>query len=123
MRPKGNYDKLERRRSTAIFLQQKGLSVPRISKRMKVDRSSVYRWTKLYKEKGWQGLVPKEIPGRLGKLNRMQENQLSFILKKKSDDYVINTISLKLIPMSMNISFPIIQLSYNRESFFMFRLK
>ena len=82
MRPKGNYDKLERRRNTAIHLLRQGLSLPRIVKRMKVSRSSLHRWLTLYREAGYSGLVPKRIPGRPSALTEEQFRELTRMLEK-----------------------------------------
>ena len=111
MHLKGNYNLIERRRWTAIDLQtRKGLSIARVAKRMKINRSSIYRWNKLYQEKGSNGLRAKEIPRRPGKLTSDQESELSYALEKKSDE---NKLNYAKNPITINTVRDLIKEKYN----------
>lgn len=109
MRPKGNNNHLERRRNTAIDLLQKGLSVQRISKRMRISPCSIYRWRKLFVQGGYMGLVPKKTPGRPRKLTEEQKYQLIKILFASPQQFGKKYWSIglvqKLVSKKFNINY------------------
>jgi transposase len=77
MRLYRNSQKLEKRRRQAIRLLKKGTSLTAVARRLRVSKSSVFRWYKAYKKGGLAGLYSKPIPGRPARLSIAQKKRLT----------------------------------------------
>lgn len=82
MRPSGSPEELERRRVRAIRLLLQGLQPVEVARRVGVDRRSVRRWNRLYRETGEAGLRAKPAPGRPLKLDARARQRLEQVLLK-----------------------------------------
>ena len=82
MRPSGSPEELERRRVRAIRLLLQGLQPVEVARRVGVDRRSVRRWNRLYRETGEAGLRAKPAPGRPLKLDARARQRLERVLLK-----------------------------------------
>lgn len=80
MRPFGDPKTLERRRLKAVTLLKKGLLPGEIAGRLGVDRRSVHRWLRAYRERGTDGLSPVPASGRPPKLKPDDRERLSRML-------------------------------------------
>ena len=82
MRPYGSPSELEARRRRAIAWLRQGIEPHVVAHRLGVDRRSVRRWSKSYREKGERGVKAQPVPGRPSKLNAKQRRKLTgWILK------------------------------------------
>ena len=82
MRPHGTQTGLERRRRRAVWLLGKGMNPLDVAKKVGSVLCSVYRWQKMQKICGDEGLKSKPVPGRPQKLNERQKHGLARILLK-----------------------------------------
>ena len=82
MRPSGSPEELERRRVRAIRLLLQGLQPVEVARRVGVDRRSVRRWNRLYRETGEAGLRAKPAAGRPLKLDARARQRLERALLK-----------------------------------------
>src|SRR3972149_2861783 len=76
MRPCGSPEELERRRVRAIQLLLQGHQPVEVAQLVGVDRRSVRRWNRLYREAGDDGLRAKPAPGRPPKLDARARQRL-----------------------------------------------
>ena len=76
MRPKGSAAGLEARRRRAAACFQRGESVRTVAERFGVDRSSVKRWRRAWREGGEDALAAKPHPGGKRKLTDTQRDEL-----------------------------------------------
>lgn len=82
MRPQGSSGELERRRLRAIELLQRDIPVHAVADRLGVDRRSVRRWKRAYRQGGRRRLRARPVPGRPARLTARQRQQLvRWILK------------------------------------------
>lgn len=77
MRPQGSPAELERRRLRAIDLLQRDIPVHVVAERLGVDRRSVRRWKRSYRQRGRTGVRARPVPGRPPKLTMAQQRQLT----------------------------------------------
>jgi transposase len=77
MRPQGSPAELERRRLRAIDLLQHDIPVHVVAERLGVDRRSVRRWKRSYRQRGRLGVRARPVPGRPPKLTTAQQRQLT----------------------------------------------
>lgn len=82
MRPFGSPEELERRRVRAIRLLLQGHQPFEVARLVGVDRRSVRRWNRVYREVGDEGLRAKPAPGRPPKLDARAKTQLERVLLK-----------------------------------------
>lgn len=80
MRPFGDPKTLEKRRLKAVSLLKKDLWPGEIAKRLGVDRRSVHRWLRAYREQGADGLTSVPASGRPPKLTADNREALSQML-------------------------------------------
>jgi transposase len=80
MRPKGGAEVLEARRSRALALLKKGLSLHEVARRLGCAPSSVMRWREAVRTQGKQGLKVRSSPGRPPKLTEGQRHELTTVL-------------------------------------------
>jgi transposase len=80
MRPFGDPKTLEKRRLKAVTLLKKDLLPGEIAKRLGVDRRSVHRWLRAYRERGTDGLSSVPASGRPPKLKARDREKLSHML-------------------------------------------
>jgi len=71
-----NPQQAEKRRRQAIRLLKRGTSLTAVAHRLRVSKSSVFRWYKAYKDDGLAGLRSKPIPGRPARLSAAQKERL-----------------------------------------------
>ena len=72
MRPQGSPAELERRRLRAIELLERDIPVHVVGDRLGVDRRSVRRWKRAYRQGGRSRLQARPIPGRPARLTARQ---------------------------------------------------
>lgn len=77
MRTKGSPEELFHHRQRAIALLQQGLDKGEVARRIGVNRRTVRRWHKAWKEGGEAALAPKPAPGAPAKLAPQQKTQLA----------------------------------------------
>lgn len=82
MRPSGSPQELERRRGRAIRLLLEGHQPVEVARLIGVDRRSVRRWNRVYREAGDEGLRAKPAPGRPPKLDTRAKQRLERALLK-----------------------------------------
>src|SRR3989304_4657744 len=82
MRPSGSPEELERRRVRAIRLPLQGHQPIEVARLVGVDRRSVWRWNRAYREAGDEGLRAKPAPARPPKLDARAKNRLERVLLK-----------------------------------------
>src|SRR3972149_4777244 len=82
MRPSGRPEELERRRVRAIRLLLQGHQPIEVARLVGVDRRSVRRWNRAYRETGDEGLRAKPAPGRPPKLDARAKKRLERVLLK-----------------------------------------
>lgn len=82
MRPSGSPEELERRRVRAIQLLLAGHQPVEVARLVGVDRRSVRRWNRSYREAGDEGLRAKPAPGRPPKLDARARQRLERVLLK-----------------------------------------
>ncbi|MCL4466797.1 MAG: helix-turn-helix domain-containing protein, partial [Chloroflexi bacterium] len=82
MRPSGSPQELERRRVRAIGLLLQGHQPFEVARLVGVDRRSVRRWNRAYREAGNDGLRAKPAPGRPPKLDARAKKRLERVLLK-----------------------------------------
>jgi len=82
MRPCGSPEDLERRRTRAIDLLQRGYQPVEVAHRVGADRRSVRRWSAAYRAWGVDGITRKPVPGRPSKLDKKSRKKLETILLK-----------------------------------------
>ena len=80
MRPSGSPEELERRRVRAIQLLLAGHQPVEVARLVGVDRRSVRRWNRSYREAGDEGLRAKPAPGRPPKLDARARQRLERLL-------------------------------------------
>jgi transposase len=76
MRPQGSPAELERRRHRAIELLRRDMPVHAVADRLGVDRRSVRRWKRMYRQRGRAGLRARPAAGRPPKLTVAQRQRL-----------------------------------------------
>ena len=76
MRPKGSATELEARRRRAAECFQTGESLRTVADRFGVDKSSVKRWKRAWREGGAEALAAKPHPGGASKLTDEQRDEL-----------------------------------------------
>jgi transposase len=76
MRPKGSATELEARRRRAAECFQAGESLRTVADRFGVDKSSVKRWKRAWREGGIEALSAKPHPGGVSKLPERQRDEL-----------------------------------------------
>jgi transposase len=76
MRPQGSPAELERRRLRAIELLERDIPVHVVAERLDVDRRSVRRWKRAYRQGGRSRLQARPIPGRPSRLTARQRQTL-----------------------------------------------
>ena len=76
MRPQGSPAELERRRHQAIELLKHDVPVHVVAARLGVDRRSVRRWKRAYRQPGVAALAAQPAPGRPPKLTARQRHAL-----------------------------------------------
>jgi transposase len=82
MRPQGSPADLERRRLRAIELLERDIPVHAVADQLGVDRRSVRRWKRAYRQGGHEGLQARPVSGRPARLTARQRQQLvRWILK------------------------------------------
>jgi transposase len=79
MRPKGSAAELERRRTRAVELIERGESPGVVARILGIDRSSLYRWRQAARSRP-DGLAAKPHPGRRPALSDAQLAQLEDLL-------------------------------------------
>lgn len=76
MRPQGSPAELERRRRRALTLLKQGLMPHEVARRLGVDRRSVRRWHRAYRQRGPEGVRAQPASGRPPKLTGRQRRTL-----------------------------------------------
>lgn len=76
MRPQGSPAELERRRRQAIAWLEQDVPVYVVAERMGVDRRSVRRWKRAYRQRGVAALAAQPASGRPPKLTSRQRHAL-----------------------------------------------
>jgi transposase len=82
MRTKGSPEELFHHRQRAIALLEEGLDKGEVARRIGVDRRTVRRWHRAYKQGGEAALAPKPAPGAPAKLAPAQKDELARELLK-----------------------------------------
>lgn len=77
MRPKGSAEELFHHRQRAIALLEQGLSTGEVARRIGVDRRSVRRWHRAWRQGGEAALLPKPARGAPAKLSPEQKGELA----------------------------------------------
>lgn len=72
------------RRLQAINMLEEGDSYRTVADELDVSLNSLVLWARAYREEGWDGLVPKPIPGRSPGLSNTQKAKLEGILLRGS---------------------------------------
>jgi transposase len=80
MRPSGSPQELEHRRVRAIHLLLEGRQPVEVAHLVGVDRRSVRRWNRAYREVGDEGLRARPAPGRPPKLDAPAKRRLERVL-------------------------------------------
>jgi transposase len=80
MRPQGSPAELEQRRLRAIEWLQDDVPVHVVADRLGVDRRSVRRWKRSYRQRGRRGLRARPAPGRPPKLSAPQRRRLARLI-------------------------------------------
>src|SRR5262245_9389988 len=80
MRPQGSPAELEKRRLRAIERRQDDVPVHVVAERLGVDRRSVRRWKRAYRQRGRPGLRARPAPGRPPKLSVPQRRRLARLI-------------------------------------------
>jgi len=70
----------------AILLVAKGMSCPEAADYLGDSERTVRYWINQYMEKGLQGLIEEERPGRPSRLTRKQIEQINQALRRKPED-------------------------------------
>ena len=73
MRNTGSPAELEHRRRLAVQRVLDGITTEEVAEFLSVDVSSVRRWVRTFRRRGWTGLAAEPPSGRPGKLTRTQE--------------------------------------------------
>jgi len=82
MRPHGIPEDLQRRRQKAVELLNQGYQPVEVAERLGVDRRSVRRWRRAYRQNGRKGIEAKPTPGRPPKLRPDESKRMEKILLK-----------------------------------------
>ena len=75
---------LDYRKLQAINRLEEGESYRTVADELGVSLNSIVLWARAYREEGWDGLLPKPIPGRAPGLANTQKAQLERILLRGS---------------------------------------
>ena len=75
---------LDYRRLQAINMLEEGESYRTVTDELGVSLSSLVLWARAYREEGWEGLLPRPIPGRSPGLSNAQKAKLERILLRGS---------------------------------------
>jgi len=78
----------QHRRYQVIRLLLKGDPAEVVADRLAMNVRTIYDYTKLYREKGLEGLKIKPKPGRPRKLNKQQEHELTETVEHKTPSEV-----------------------------------
>ncbi len=82
MRPVGSPVELERRRLRAMELLERDIPVHVVADRLGVDRRSVRRWKRAYRQRGRAAITARPAPGRPSKLTARQRQTLVRLVLK-----------------------------------------
>ncbi len=73
MRSHGSPTELEHRRLLAIRRLLEGYSIEEVAAFLEVQQRTVQRWWQTFRQRGWEGLAARDVPGRPRKLSSTQE--------------------------------------------------
>ena len=82
---------LEYLRKQSVALWKKGKSIEDISEFCGVHFTAVYKWIRIYKQKGFDGLNKRKAKGAEPKLNREDKKQIFSWLKKSAMEFGFET--------------------------------
>jgi transposase len=80
MRKKAVPQQLDYRRLQAINRLEEGESYRTVADELGVSLNSIVLWARAYREQGWDGLLPRPIPGRAPGLSHAPKAKLEQIL-------------------------------------------
>jgi putative transposase len=86
MRKTGSPAELEHRRRLAVQRVLEGFDCVEVAEFLGVDVTSVRRWVRTFRRRGWSGLNAELPPGRPGKLSRTQEKIVLRWLSESATD-------------------------------------
>jgi transposase len=87
MRKTGSPAELEHRRRLAVQRVLEGLECGEVAEFLGVDVTSVRRWVRTFRRRGWSGLSAEPLSGRPGKLGRTQEKIVLRWLSESATDF------------------------------------
>lgn len=73
-------------RCHGVLLRAKGYSLGEITDILGKSDATVKSWTRLFKERGIKGLIPKPQPGNHRRLTREQKDEIKTVVKNKRPD-------------------------------------